>query len=151
VTDELRERIEARYLELAQPVEFDGIRTQIARELDIPKAAVKKVVQDLRERRQLPSWWDLQAYAGTPEDLERIRVAYTPLLPLPEVGAHKRIAAGLGLEERMVYQGIRRIRAEMQLPQYNPPEAHALESGRAPAAAADAAQAAVSATSTSAS
>ncbi len=124
MTDELRERIEARYLELAKPVEFDGIRTQIAGELSVPKAAVKKVVAELLKRKQLPSWWELQASTSTPEELERIRAAYTPLLPTPPIGVHKQLATELGMDARQVYQGIRRIRAELRLPQYNPPEAH---------------------------
>ena len=124
LTDDLRARVESRYLELAQPVEFDGIRTQIAGELNIPKAAVKRAVQELRMRMQLPSWWDLRAYTGSEEDLARIKATYEPLLPVPEVGVHKKIAAELDLNPAVVYQGIRRIRAEMQLPQYNPPELH---------------------------
>ncbi len=115
--------IEQRYLELAQPGEFDGIRTQISKELGVPKSAVKKVVRALRERQDIPSWWDLQAYHGSPEDLERIRAAYTPLLPKPAVGVHKQIAALLNLPAGTVYQAIKVIRAEMNLPQYNPPQA----------------------------
>jgi hypothetical protein len=133
LTDELREKIDSRYLQLAQPVEFDGIRTQIATELQIPKALVKKSIIDLRARMQLPSWWDLKSYQGSEEDLERIRAAYLPLLPVPPVGIHKPLAAELGLEPVVVYQGIRRIRAEMRLPQYNPPELH---EGEQPAEAA---------------
>jgi hypothetical protein len=124
VSNELRARIEARYLELAQPVEFDGIRTQIAAEFSIPRSAVKHTIRDLRARLQLPSWWDLQAYSGTEEDLSRIRAAYEPLLPVPPVGIHKQISADLGLEPMLVYQGIRRVRAELRLPQYNPPDLH---------------------------
>jgi hypothetical protein len=124
LSDELRARIEARYLELAQPVEFDGIRTKIAGELSVPKNTIKQAIRELRARLQLPSWWDLQAYAGSEEDLAHIRAAYEPLLPVPAVGIHKQIAADLGLEPVIVYQGIRRIRAEMRLPQYNAPELH---------------------------
>ncbi len=124
LTDDLRTTIEARYLELAHPVEFDGIRTQIAAELGVPKALVKKAVADLRKRMALPSWWELQAYTGPEVELERIRAAYVPLLPVPEVGVHKALAEKLGMDPRTVYQGIRRIRAEMRLPQYNPPELH---------------------------
>jgi hypothetical protein len=124
LTDELRVKIEARYLELAQPVEFDGIRTKIADELAVPKSLVKKAVAQLRERMKLPSWWELQAYTGPEVELERIRAAYTPLLPLPEVGVHKALAEKLDLDPRAVYQGIRRIRAEMRLPQYNAPALH---------------------------
>lgn len=126
VSDELRTRIEARYQELAQPVEFDGIRTQIAAELGVPKPVVKRTVAQLRQRLHLPSWWELQSYSGTTTDLERIRVAYMPYLPAPEVGIHKRLAVELGLDAGLVYQGIHRIRAEMHLPQYNPPETHKL-------------------------
>jgi hypothetical protein len=124
VTDAIRAKVEARYLELAQPVEFDGIRTQIAGEMTIPKVAVKKVIRELRDRVHMPSWWDLRAFTGSDEDLERIRAAYVPLLPIPDVGVHKLIAEQFGLSPLMVYQGIRRIRAEMRLPQYNPPELH---------------------------
>ena len=126
LTADVRARIEARYLELANPVEFDGIRTQIATELSIPKAAVKRAVHELRGRMQLPSWWELQSYSGTREDLERIRDAYMPHLPVPDVGIHTRLANDLDMDPRSVYQGIRRIRAEMRLPQYNPPAAHGL-------------------------
>ena len=121
---EQRAAVEARYLELASPVEYDGIRTQIATEMSIPKSAVKKVVFELRQRMQVPSWWELQAYKGSEADLERMRQAYLPHLPLPEVGIHKRIAAELGLDQAAAYQAIRRIRAEMRLPQYNPPSLH---------------------------
>ena len=127
LTAELRERIEARYHELAQPVEFDGIRTRIAAELEVPKSLVKKAVLELRAREQVPSWWELQGYRGSDDELGRIRTAYAPHLPLPVVGVHKQIAADLGLDPGSVYQAIRRIRAEMHLPQYNPPESHAGE------------------------
>lgn len=129
LTDELRERIETRYRELAQPVEFDGIRTRIAADLAVPKALVKKAVLDLRQRDQTPSWWELQGYHGGDEELARIRAAYMPHLPVPLVGIHKQIAADLGLDAGAVYQAIRRIRAEMRLPQFNPPESHAAEPG----------------------
>jgi hypothetical protein len=128
LTDEMRAKIEARYLELAQPVEFDGIRSQIATELGQPKAVVKRAVRELRDRMQLPSWWDLKAYRGSDADLDRIRAAYLPLLPVPPVGVHKQLAADLRLEPVVVYQGVRRIRAEMRLPQFNPPDAHASDS-----------------------
>lgn len=124
LTDDLRAKVEARYLELAQPIEYDGIRSKIATELNIPKAAVKKAVLELRQRMQMPSWWELQAYAGTADDLERIRAVYVPLLPVPPVGVHKQIATDLGLDASVVYQGIRRVRAELRLPQYNPPDLH---------------------------
>jgi hypothetical protein len=133
LTDELRQRIEARYLELAQPIEFDGIRTRIATELSVPKSHVKHVVAALRTRMQLPSWWELQSYTGAETDLERIRVAYLPHLPVPDVGIHKTLAEELNLDPRTVYQGIRRIRAEMRLPQYNAPELHGDEPLGAPA------------------
>jgi hypothetical protein len=125
LTDELRARIEQRYTELAQPVEFDGIRTQIAAELGVPKHLVKHAVFDLRTRNQMPSWWELQAFAGGAADLERIRQAYVPHLPVPPVGIHKQIAADLQVEPMAVYRAIRRIRAEMRLPQFNPAELHA--------------------------
>lgn len=133
LTDETRERIEARYLELATPVEFDGIRTQLAQELGVPKGTIKRVVSELRARMQLPSWWELQAYHGSPADLERIRAAYLPLLPVPPVGIHKQIGENLGLDPVTVYQGIRRVRAEMRLPQYNPPETHGQQPNGQPA------------------
>jgi hypothetical protein len=115
--------IEARYLELAQP-EYNGIRTQIAREMEIPRVAVKRVVAALREREKLPSWWDAAEYSGTPENLERIRVAYMPLLPTPPVGVHKQIAKELDLPPIDVYRGIGAIRKAMGLPVFNPPETH---------------------------
>jgi predicted nucleic acid-binding Zn-ribbon protein len=124
LSSDLRQRIEERYLALANPVEFDGIRTQIAVELGAPKPAVRAVVREVRLRRGMPSWWELQVFAGTPNDLERIKAAYIPHLPLPPVGVHREIAEKLGLEPRMVYRGIRNLRAQMGLPQYNAPEAH---------------------------
>jgi hypothetical protein len=125
LTAELRATIEQRYLELSQPVEFDGIRSQIANELQAPKPVVKQVIRELRVSRQLPSWWELQAYKGTDDTLERIRERYLPLLPVPPIGVHKQIASELQLDAPQVYQAIRRLRAEMKLPQYNPPETHA--------------------------
>ena len=114
--------IEQHYLEVARDGEFDGIRAQIAKDLSLPKSTVKKVVYALRQRQEIPSWWDLQPYHGSPEDLERIRAAYMPLLPKPAVGVHKQLAAHLNLPAGTVYQAIKVLRAEMNLPQYNPPE-----------------------------
>lgn len=118
--------IEQRYLELAQPEEFNGIRTQISKELGIPKSAVKQIVHALRGHQGLPSWWDVQSYHGSSEDLEKIRAAYLPFLPLPPVGVHKQLAELLNMPPGMVYQAVKVIRAEMSLPQYNPPEAHGM-------------------------
>lgn len=131
LTDEDRAAIEQRYLELSQPVEFDGIRTQIAGELHVPKPVVKQVIHELRVRRQLPSWWELQGYKGSDEDLERIRQRYLPLLPIPPIGVHKQIATDLNMEAPQVYQAIRRLRAELKLPQYNAPESHSELNGEA--------------------
>jgi hypothetical protein len=124
LTDELRQRIETRYLELANPAEFDGIRTQIAAELGIPKPVVRTVVREVRRRRGMLSWWEAQGFSGSSGDLERIKAAYTPYLPLPPVGIHREIAESLGLEPRAVYRGIHKIRAHMGLPQYNALEEH---------------------------
>jgi hypothetical protein len=129
-------RVEARYAELATPGEFDGIRTQIASELGIPKTAVKKIVKEYRDRLHLPSWWESQTYKGDREELEKIKAAYEPLLPVPPVGVHKQIAERLGLKPSLVYQAIKTIRLEMQLPQFNDPQLHGKEeqNGKAPEA-----------------
>jgi hypothetical protein len=124
LTAEQREQVERRYLELAQPTEFDGIRTQIAAELHLPRILVRKAIFELRQRKGLPSWWELQGFPGTPADLERIRAAYLPLLPVPPIGVHKQLAEQLGLEGHAVYKAIRQIRAQMGLPQFNAPEQH---------------------------
>ena len=116
-------QIETRYLELAQP-EFDGIRTQIARELSFPKAAVKRVVAALREREHLRSWWEIQGYIGSPEELERIKVAYEAYLPVPPLGVHRQIAQELGISAAHTYQGIHAVRLALGLPIFNPPEMH---------------------------
>ncbi len=121
--------IEARYAELANPGEFDGIRTQIAGELGIPKTAVKKVIKEYRARLHIPSWWETQTYKGDSKELEKIKAAYEPLLPLPAIGVHKQIAEQLGLKPSLVYQAIKTIRLEMQLPQFNDPQLH---DGQAP-------------------
>jgi hypothetical protein len=126
-TPEQITQVETRYLELAVPAEFDGIRTQIAQEIGISKKAVKKIVKDLRERQSIPSWWDLQTYKGTTEELEKIRTLYLPSLPLPSIGVHKTIAEELSLNPGDVYQAIKAIRLEMNLPQYNDPSLHGLE------------------------
>ncbi len=115
--------IQARYLELAQP-EFDGIRTQISREMQIPKHVVKKAVAEVRTREHLPSWWDVQGYQGPPEDLERINAAYAPQLPVPPIGVHRIIAKDLEMTPMQVYRGIRTIRMSLGLPVFNPPELH---------------------------
>lgn len=120
-------QVEARYLELATPVEFDGIRTQIAQELEIPKTAVKKIVKDLRDRLQMPSWWDAQTYKGSKEELVKIKELYQPYLPLPDIGIHKQFAEQLTLKSGDVYQAIKTIRAQMGLPQYNDPALHGIE------------------------
>ncbi|BCL83018.1 hypothetical protein ccbrp13_54830 [Ktedonobacteria bacterium brp13] len=121
------QQIEERYIVLAQPVEFDGIRGQIAKELNIPKRAIKKVVKDLRDRQHIPSWWELQSYKGSNEDLEQIKSAYQPYLPIPPVGVHKLIADQLHLKPGDIYQAIKSIRLELNLPQYNDPQLHTEE------------------------
>src|SRR5713226_1252261 len=125
-TPEQVAQVEARYKELAIP-EFDGIRTQIAKELSIPKKAVKKIVNDYRERNHIPSWWETQAYKGDGEELAKIKAAYEPYLPVPPVGVHKKIADELALKAGIVYQAIKAIRLEMNLPQFNDPELHSEE------------------------
>ena len=126
-TDEQIAQVENRYLELAVPTEFDGIRTQIAHEMSIPKAAVKKIIKDLRDRQNIPSWWELQSYKGSSEELEKIKELYEPHLPLPAVGVHKQIAEQLSLKPGDVYQAIKAIRLELNLPQFNDPALHGLE------------------------
>jgi len=123
-TPEQITQVEERYLELATPLEFDGIRTQIAHELGIPKKAVKKIIKDLRSRQDIPSWWELQSYKGPSEEMERIKAAYLPLLPVPDVGVHKQIAEQLDIKPGIIYQAIKAIRLEMNLPQYNDPILH---------------------------
>jgi len=126
-TPEQVAQVEARYLELAVPAEFDGIRTQISKELSIPKKAVKQIVKDLRERQDIPSWWELQTYKGDSEELAKIKALYEPQLPLPDVGIHKKIAEELSIQPGTVYQAIKLIRQEMSLPQYNDPTLHGLD------------------------
>lgn len=121
------ELVEARYQELATPQEFDGIRTQISKELSIPKKAVKKIVQEFRERNHIPSWWETQTYKGSSEELEKIKTAYMPYLPVPAIGIHKKIAEELLLKPGEVYQAIKAIRLEMNLPQFNDPTLHGEE------------------------
>src|SRR5260370_1199187 len=104
-----------------------GIRTQISKELSIPKKAIKKSVKDLRDRQDIPSWWEIQSYKGDAEELEKIKAAYEPYLPLPPVGVHKTIAEQLELKPGVIYQAIKAIRLEMNLPQYNDPALHSLE------------------------
>ena len=126
-TPEQVAQVQARYMELAVPTEFDGIRTQISHELGIPKKAVKKIVKELRERESIPSWWELQTYSGSSEELQKIREVYLPYLPLPPIGVHKTIAEELALNPGEVYQAIKAIRLEMNLAQYNDPSLHGLE------------------------
>jgi hypothetical protein len=52
---------------------------------------------------------------------------YVPYLPLPPIGVHKTIAEGLSLNPGEIYQAIKAIRLEMNLPQYNDPSLHGLE------------------------
>ena len=126
-TPEQIAQVETRYFELAVPTEYDGIRTQIAQELGIPRKAVKKIVKDFRERQSIPSWWELQTYKGSSEELEKIKAAYEPYLPLPPIGVHKTIAEELAFNPGDVYQAIKAIRVEMNLPQYNDPSLHGIE------------------------
>src|SRR6266480_4789616 len=126
-TEEQIAQVEARYKELAVPAEYDGIRTQISKELGIPKTAVKKIIKDLREREEIPSWWELQPYKGSSEELEKIKALYEPFLPLPPIGVHKQIAEQLTLKPAEVYQAIKVIRQELNLPQYNDPALHGIE------------------------
>jgi hypothetical protein len=109
--------VRLRYLELAQP-EFDGIRHQIATELGIPLKAVKAIIKQTRDEVQIQSWWERNGGLPTPEDLDRIKELYIPLLPDPEVGVHKQIAAQLHLTNTSVYQAIGQIRAQLELPRY---------------------------------
>lgn len=129
-TPEQIKQVEERYAILAQPAEFDGIRTQIAQELSIPKKAVKKIIKNFRTRTNIPSWWEVQTYKGSVEELDRIKNAYLPFLPVPTVGVHKFIAEQLTLKPGTVYQAIKTIRQDLHLPQYNDPALHAEELAR---------------------
>ncbi len=126
-TPEQITQVEIRYRELAIPAEFDGIRTQIAQELSIPKKAVKQIVKALRDRESIPSWWETQTYKGDNEEKEKILAAYQPYLPVPPVGVHRKIADELDLKPGTIYQAIKMIRSELNLPAYNDPELHASE------------------------
>ena len=46
---------------------------------------------------------------------------------MPPIGIHKKIAEDLSLKAGEVYQAIKAIRLEMNLPQYNDPSLHASE------------------------
>lgn len=127
-TPEQTQQVEERYLELVNPTEYNGIRSQISQELNIPKTAVKKIIKELRERQGIPSWWELQTYKGSEEELVKIKELYVTLLPLPPVGVHKNIAQQLSLKAGTVYQAIKVIRHKMDLPQYNDPVLHGLPS-----------------------
>jgi hypothetical protein len=126
-TQEQISQVENRYKELAIPAEFDGIRSQIAHELSIPKKAVKQIVKTLRERDHIPSWWETQTYKGDNEEKEKIKFAYQPYLPIPPVGVHRQIADELDLKPGIVYQAVKTIRQELSLPQYNDPTLHSIE------------------------
>ncbi len=161
-TPEQVAQVELRYTELATPSEFDGIRTQIAKELGIPKKAVKKIVKEFRDSQHIPSWWEVQTYKGSTEELEKIKALYEPFLPVPPVGVHKQLADQLNFKPGEVYQAIKTIRQELNLPQYNDPTLHeeelalireareqqraAAEQAKAEAAAAKAAEQAASET-----
>jgi hypothetical protein len=123
-TEEQIKLVENRYVELATPAEFDGIRTKIAEELSIPKKAVKTIIKEFRDKQHIPSWWEVQTYKGSSEELEKIKTAYLPYLPVPEVGVHKKIAETLDMKPGIIYQAIKSIRLEMNLPQYNDPSFH---------------------------
>lgn len=136
--------IRERYLALAQP-EFDGIRHRIANELGIPLKAVKDVVKQVRVETATPSWWERVGAQLEPDQLERVRELYLPLLPEPVIGVHKQLASTLKFSHTSVYQAIATIRAELNLPRYQPrddaPEAAApgMEEAQAvPAAAVEA-------------
>jgi hypothetical protein len=88
---------------------------------------VKQIVKNLRERENIPSWWEAQTYKGDNEEKERILAAYQPYLPIPPVGIHRKIAEELDLKPGVVYQAIKTIRSELSLPAYNDPELHASE------------------------
>jgi hypothetical protein len=113
--------IRERYLALAHP-EYDGIRHQIATEIGIPLRAVKEVIKQIRNEQAIPSWWEQSGKLPDEEQIQKIRELYLPLLPNPDVGVHKRIAAELHLTNTSVYQAIGHIRTELNLPRYVPRE-----------------------------
>lgn len=112
--------IEQRYLELAQPHEYDGIRHTIAAEMGIPLRVVREVVHSLRQRKRLRISRPPFDHTFTDEELARVRERYLPALPLPPIGIHKQIAAELGMTHTRAFHAIALIRQELGLPQYNP-------------------------------
>lgn len=119
---EQRQAVENRYLELATPHEYDGIRSQIAAEMQLPRVQVKRVVKEVRLRLGRPSWWDEQRTVVAPEVVEAVRERYVTLLAgdaLPPVGIHSELAAALALKPVQVYRAIGQIRAELGLPKFN--------------------------------
>jgi hypothetical protein len=132
-----RQAVEARYLELATPHEFDGIRSQIAEELHLRKTLVKRTVQALRLRLNRPSWWEERQVALAPEVIDAVRPRYVAVLaesPLPPVGIHNQLAEELGLTSLQVYRAIGRIRADLGLSRFNerPEELAEAEAAQAP-------------------
>ena len=117
-----REAVETRYLELATPHEYDGIRSQIAEELHLSKTLVKRAVKDVRFRLNLPSWWDERKAVLPSEVIETVRPRYLAILAveaLPPVGVHNQLAEELGLTSLQAYRAIGHIRAELGLPKFN--------------------------------
>lgn len=119
LTPEQRQVIERRYLELATPQEYDGIRGQIAGELKLPRTLVKKAVNDVRQRLGRPSWWELQQNGVPLEVVEAVKERYVPLLPVPPIGIHRQLAEDLGFSPLHVYRAIGQIRTELGLPKFN--------------------------------
>jgi predicted RNase H-related nuclease YkuK (DUF458 family) len=111
--------IERRYAELATPAEFDGIRTQISKELQIALKIVKRVVHAYRTRMHLPSWWERQHLPLSDEQVTLVRELYVPSLPLPPVSVHRDIAQKLGLRSMAVYDAIGTIRQRQGLARFN--------------------------------
>lgn len=136
LTEAQLQAVERRYLELAAPEEFDGVRGQIAAELKLPKTLVKRAVNALRRRLGRLSWWELQQQSVTAEVYAAVKSRYAPLLAdggLPPVGVHRQIAEEANLSTLQVYRAIGRIRTDMGLPRFNEREPEASEAEAAPA------------------
>jgi len=118
LTPEQITMIERRYQELATPTEFDGIRTQIAHEMNIPRMAVKRVVRAYRVRHYVPTCWELSLHPVESDALQAVRERYLPLLPQPPVGIHHILSEELGYAPSLVYHAIGRIRGELKLPRF---------------------------------
>jgi hypothetical protein len=104
-----------------KPFDIAKLRGMICLPCLFPTNAInptKKVEEKPKKKPQQNKATKNKKYFIPPKELESIKKAYEPLLPMPPVNCHKIIAEELKMDGQKVYKAIGIIRKQMKLSRF---------------------------------